>query len=63
MAPIVPGQAPPAVPMTELPCACGESARFQVTSYQRPVVVGEPPVTNDARPGKESDGVDVEALV
>jgi len=27
------------------------------------VVVGEPPVTRAARPGKESEGVEVEALV
>src|SRR5690349_13836585 len=62
-APIVAGQLPPVEPMIALPVACGDTARFQVTSYQRPVVVGEPPVTRAARPGKESEGAEVVALV
>src|SRR5271169_3977747 len=57
------GQGPPVVPMSGLEAACGAVARLKVTSYQRPAVVGEPPVTREASPGKESEGVEVEALV
>src|ERR1700733_9849401 len=47
----------------EVVVAGGESARLEVTSYQSPAVIGEPPVTSAASPGNESDGVEVDALV
>src|SRR5579872_485182 len=50
-APIVPGQDPPELPTPGFPVNCGESARLYVMSYQKPVVVGEPPVTRAASPG------------
>src|SRR5579872_2095870 len=61
--PMVPGQVPAVMPMIGFEVVMGESLRFQVTSYQKPVVIGEPPVTNAANPGYESEGCDVDALV
>src|SRR5258708_17083451 len=62
--PTVPGQrlAPPGIPFSVV-CAGGESLRLKVTSYQIPVVPGEPPVISAARPGKESEIYGVDALV
>ena len=56
--PICPGQFPPGLPVPSV-FAGGDSARFQVTSYQKPAVTGEPPVTSAASPGNESDGDEV----
>ena len=58
MEPIWPGQLPPGLPRPSV-WAGGDSARFQVTSYQKPVVTGEPPVRSAASPGNESDGEEV----
>src|SRR5579862_8679407 len=55
MAPAPLGQGPAVIPMTGFEAAGGESLRLKVTSYQKPVVMGEPPVTRDASPGKESE--------
>src|SRR5947209_7054934 len=60
--PIVPGQAPPGFPRPSV-IAGGDKARLYVSSYQRPVVTGEPPVTSEASPGNESDGVELKLLV
>src|SRR5215472_13130995 len=54
-------QAPP--PSVVLFTRGGDSLRLKLTSYQSPAVMGEPPVTSEERPGKESDGCDVDALV
>src|SRR5215472_15412691 len=62
-APPVLGQGPLAIPMTAFGWAGNESFRLKVTSYQKPVVIGDPPVTSEARPGKESEGCELEALV
>lgn len=43
--------------------AGGESTRLYVSSYHKPLVTGDPPVTNVANPGNESEGEDVELLV
>ncbi len=37
--------------------------RLKLTSYQSPVVVGDPPVISAARPGNESEIYGVDALV
>ena len=37
--------------------------RWGLASYQNPAVTGEPPVTREVRPGKESDGVVVALFV
>src|SRR5262249_2429133 len=60
--PIVPGHEPPGLPSPSV-FAGGESARLYVSSYQKPGVTGEPPVTSAASPGKESDGVEEVLLV
>src|ERR1700730_5447666 len=60
--PILPGQAPPGLPRPSV-IAGGDNARLYVSSYHRPDVTGEQPVTSEARPGNESDGVEVELLV
>ena len=41
----------------------GESDRAYAPSYQTPVESGEPPVTKDSKPGKEFEGLEVEASV
>src|SRR5450755_1607282 len=61
--PIVPGQSPPALPTPGFPVNCGAVLRLNVTSYQKPAVMGLPPVTNAVNPGKESEGVDAELFV
>src|ERR1700728_2809894 len=61
--PMVPGQFPPVLPTPGFPVSWGDTARLYVTSYQNPAVVGDPPVTRAESPGKESDGVEVDALV
>jgi hypothetical protein len=43
--------------------AGGDSARLYVSSYQKPAVTGDPPVTNEASPGKESEGDEVALFV
>src|SRR5689334_4475963 len=62
LVPTVAGQLPPGFPKPSV-LAGGESARLYVSSYHKPVVTGEPPVTSAARPGNESDGVDEVLLV
>ena len=41
----------------------GESDRAYAPSYHTPVESGEPPVTKDSKPGKEFEGLEVEAFV
>src|SRR5262244_3139516 len=62
-APPMLGHGPEAIPITVFATAGKESLRLKLTSYQKPVVVGEPPVTSAASPGKESEGSEAEALV
>src|SRR5271170_4613642 len=61
--PMVPGQFPPVLPTPGFPVNCGDVLRLYVTSYQKPAVMGLPPVTSEVNPGKESDGLDVALLV
>src|ERR1700722_403088 len=54
---------PPGIGTVRGVSAGGDTGRWWVTSYQKPVVVGEPRVTRAASPGKESEGCEVELLV
>src|SRR5271154_2666040 len=61
--PMVPGQSPPVLPTPGFPVNCGEVLRLNVTPYQKPAVMGLPPVTSEVKPGNESDGLVVALLV
>ena len=61
--PILPGHdaARIAQAVGHAPAATAHGCKYRRTTG--PSVTGEPPVTSDASPGNESDGVDVELLV